>query len=134
MHKQITYPLALAALTLGSMADANAAVITYTATTGASEIALKSFPGTIAIDKFDTSLGTLDSAVLTLAFSATGKATAVNSSGDTATLTSLSSNVSMNVSLTNPVSLSLRRSQRLSPLFPAGQLRFRTVPAIAPQG
>jgi hypothetical protein len=93
-----------AAVAFAGVSSANAALISYTvsATTGPGLINVGSLPATLDIEKFNTSLGTLSSAVMTLSMSSVGTATAFNASGATRSLSSISSATTITVGLDIP--------------------------------
>ena len=93
-----------AAVAVAGVSSANAALISYSvsATTGPGLINVGSLPGTLDIEKFNTSLGTLSSAVMTLSMTSLGTATAFNASGATRTLSSILSATTITVGLDVP--------------------------------
>ncbi len=93
-----------AAVAAGGISGANAAVISYTvsATTGPGMLNVGSLPATLGIEKFNTSLGTLNSAVMTLSMTSVGTATAFNASGATRSLSSISSATTITIGLDTP--------------------------------
>ena len=93
-----------AAVAFAGMSSANAALISYTvsATTGPGMVNVGSLPSTLGIEKFNTSLGTLNSAVMTLSMTSIGTATAFNLSGATRSLESISSATTITIGLDIP--------------------------------
>lgn len=92
------------AVAFGAMSSANAALISYTvsATTGPGMVNVGALPATLDIEKFNTSLGVLNSAVMTLSMTSVGTATAFNASGATRTLSSISSATTITIGLDIP--------------------------------
>lgn len=93
-----------AAVVFSGISSANAALISYTvsATTGPGMVNVGSLPGTLGIEKFNSSLGTLTSAVMTLSMTSVGTATAFNLSGAERSLSSISSATTITIGLDTP--------------------------------
>lgn len=93
-----------AAVVFAGVSSANAALMSYTvsATTGPGMVGVNVLPATLDIEKFNTSLGTLNSAVMTLSMTSVGTATAFNFSGATRTLSSIASATTISVGLDIP--------------------------------
>ena len=90
-------------LSLGVVANADAAVISFPATTGPSYINVSSFPGTIGLQMFDTNLGTLTGALLTLSVTELATVQVTNSTGSPKTLNSASATTNFSVTLASPL-------------------------------
>jgi hypothetical protein len=87
---------------VGGLGAASAAVISSSVTTGPSFINVGSVPSTLSLLKFDTTLGTLNSATLTVSMDTIGTATAANFSGVNRTLNTLSSATEVTLELDTP--------------------------------
>lgn len=102
MRNLLTSSVAAAALLVGISGAASAATVSYSSTTGPSYTPAGSFPTSINIQKFDTSLGSLTAATLTLSITELASILVTNNFGSPRTLSSATANTNFNVSLTSP--------------------------------
>ena len=94
---------ASAFMLVGVTAAADAATVSYTATTGPTYQSANAFPTSLNIQKFNTSLGTLTSATLTMGLDVLATINVNNFSGSPQLLLSASSSTPFTVSLASPV-------------------------------
>ncbi len=94
---------ASALMLVGVTAAADAATVSYTATTGPGYTDTFFFPTSINIQKFDTTLGTLTSATLTMSLDVLANAYVTNATGSPKILVSASASTPFTVSLASPL-------------------------------
>ncbi len=94
---------ASALILIGATAAADAATVSYTATTGPTYQSANAFPTSLNIQKFDTTLGTLNSATLTMGLDVLATINVNNFSGLAQVLISASSSTPFTISLASPV-------------------------------
>lgn len=95
--------LMVGVVSLGMASNASAALISHSATTGPSYTNVGGFPTTIGLQMFDTNLGTLTNAVLTMSILELGTVQVTNSSGSAKILNSATATTSFSVSLVSPL-------------------------------
>ncbi len=96
-------PLMVGVVSLGMASNASAALISHSATTGPSYTNIGGFPTTIGLQMFDTNLGTLTNAVLTMSILELGTVQVTNNSGSGKILNNASASSNFSVTLASPL-------------------------------